>query len=134
MTTRFERLQELNGLLTDYAEALTPEAVTLPKAKDALRRVYDLQSRTSREIHSLLHEDDLPMSVPRPGRQPDPLLHPFKNAIVESERSARGGIGQILADPVFTEHFDRLYTILGPNTGFPDDDDPPVTQSGSPGR
>jgi hypothetical protein len=128
MTSRFKRLQDLNELLTEYAGALSLEAARSPRAMDALSHVYALQARTTEEIHSLLVAGDLKIDAPDSARQADPLLDPFRRAIARSQ-TAGADLGELLADPSFTEHFDRLYTILGPNTGFPDDDDPPVTKT-----
>ena len=129
MTAQMTRLQGLNELLTEYAKSLTPEASS-PRDMEALRQIYHLQSMTTSKIHALLATGALDVALSEPSRNEDGLLRPFADAIARS-RSHGVDIAEVLTNPIFTEHFERLYTILGPNHGFPDDD-APVVKPGQP--
>ena len=113
MNDQLRLLQELNTLLTEYANGLTVAATQPPNSIWALQKVYGLQSDVARDIYALLLADSSKTSAKTiPKTQTDPLIRELKNAIIHRRLE---GIDNVVGD------FEKLYTILGPNK-FPDDD------------
>ncbi|OYU82427.1 MAG: hypothetical protein CFE45_27375 [Burkholderiales bacterium PBB5] len=153
MNDQLEDLQALNSLLADYAESLTAaagHAPLTPEAREALRQVYDLQSKVARRIHGLLGAGaEVTVAAapkPKPLRKPNPAVSGFKEIVLQTKQRRHESLDKIIRDPNFGRRFDRFNTILGPNE-FPDDrhstrmvfgppefpDDPKPTPKGRPG-